>query len=226
MAVVGFEVDQVLKDPHGDGNDVSVPINVVYNHHFESTMAGAGATFEHVTIPPGETPQMHGGHGSPGNKHTWALRQADPAVPLGATSSAGFGGANGGEYRKSFHGYPPGTAQLISSPHSFVITPMQIDTWNRELMDGPDKWNTSDSKFYPGPQPRNSLAPQSGGDAIYSGLLECPLTTRVRKVIEANYKVQTTGRCSDGLEIDTASECFEAAKKLLPAGFPDLGLIS
>ena len=44
MAVVGFEVDQVLKDPHGDGVDVSVPINVVYNHHFESTMAGCADT--------------------------------------------------------------------------------------------------------------------------------------------------------------------------------------
>ena len=97
---------------------------------------------------------MHGGHGAPNNKHTWALRQADPAVPLGATSSAGFGGANGGEYRQSFHGYPPGTAQLISSPHSFVITPMQIDTWNRDLMDG-----CGDGRLTHGPFGPPSLAP-------------------------------------------------------------------
>ena len=30
MAVVGFEVDQVRRTPEGD---VSVPINVAYNHH-------------------------------------------------------------------------------------------------------------------------------------------------------------------------------------------------
>ena len=43
----------------------------------------------------------------------------------------------------------------------------------------------------------------SGFRAVYSGLLECPLTTRVRKVIDANYKVQTAGRCGE-LAIDTA----------------------
>ena len=36
MAVVGFEVDQVFKGE----TDVSVPINVAYNHHFEREMLG------------------------------------------------------------------------------------------------------------------------------------------------------------------------------------------
>lgn len=31
------------------------------------------------------------------------------------------------QYRKSFHGYPPGTAQLLDSPTEFIITPMQIE---------------------------------------------------------------------------------------------------
>lgn len=39
MAIVGFEIDQVLQKDDGQA-DVSVPINVVYNHHFESQMAG------------------------------------------------------------------------------------------------------------------------------------------------------------------------------------------
>ena len=38
MAVVGFEMDQVRRTPEGD---VSVPITVAYNHHFESQMTGA-----------------------------------------------------------------------------------------------------------------------------------------------------------------------------------------
>ena len=33
-----------------------------------------------------------------------------------------------------------------------------------------------------GPVPKHSLAPLTGPDAIYSGLLECPLTTRVQKL--------------------------------------------
>ena len=33
---------------------------------------------------------------------------------------------NGGESRKSFHGYPAGHAQLIESPTGWHITPMQM----------------------------------------------------------------------------------------------------
>ena len=50
---------------------------------------------------------------------------------------------------------------------------MQIDTWNRAEM------NLTGSRFVPGPYPKNVLAPKTGPDAVYSGLLECPLTTRV-----------------------------------------------
>merc|ERR1719183_2892330 len=92
-----------------------------------------------------------------------------------------FGGANGGEVRKSFHGYPPGFAQVIVSPEKLQITPMQIDTWHRERM------NLTGSPFVSGPVPRNSLAPTEGPDALYSGLLECPVTTRLHKDIDAGY---------------------------------------
>ena len=44
-----------------------------------------------------------------------------------------------------------------------------------------------------GPVPRSSLSPTTGQDALYSGLLECPLTTRITKDIEANYDVLATG---------------------------------
>ena len=37
----------------------------------------------------------------------------------------------GGEYRKSYHGYPSGYAQLIASPTTWLFNPMQIDTHNR-----------------------------------------------------------------------------------------------
>ena len=38
----------------------------------------------------------------------------------------------GGEYRKSYHGYPHGYATLLHSPEHFICEPMQIDTHNRE----------------------------------------------------------------------------------------------
>ena len=50
-------------------------------------------------------------------------------------SSTALGAGNGGEYRKSFHGYAPGYGQVIESPQSLQLTPMQIDTWNRDKMD-------------------------------------------------------------------------------------------
>jgi hypothetical protein len=78
-------------------------------------------------------------------------------------------------------------------------------------------WNqTFAPDFVPGPVPRNSLAPTSGPDAIYSGLLECPLTTRVRKEIQANYDVKSSGPPCGDMIIQTAPECFQAVAKLLP----------
>ena len=78
-------------------------------------------------------------------------------------------------------------------------------------------WNqTFAPDFVPGPVPRNSWAPTSGPDAIYSGLLECPLTTRVRKEIQANYDVKSSGPACGDMTIQTAPECFQAVAKLLP----------
>ena len=48
----------------------------------------------------------------------------------------------GGEYRKSYHGYPNGHAQLLHSPTQWVVEPMQIDTHNRDFN------LTDDSKGY------------------------------------------------------------------------------
>ena len=87
---------------------------------------------------------------------------------------------NGGEYRKTFHGYAAPFAQIVESPKTIHGTAMQIDTWNRAEMKLPSKPGEKPPKFVPGPHPRRSLAPTEGPDAIYSGLLECPLTTRVK----------------------------------------------
>ena len=186
MAVVGFEMDQVRRVPSKANasvlEDVSVPLTVAYNHHFESTMVGGNAAFEKIVFDGANDPriqeleQMHG-HGIPSHKEHWTVVEGAHAghdeLLDGIPTSMAFGGANGGEYRLSYHGYAPGFAQVIQSPRQFQITPMQIDTWNRDEMP-----ITEPSPFVPGPLPRTSEAP---ADAVYSGLLECPVTTRIKK---------------------------------------------
>jgi hypothetical protein len=49
------------------------------------------------------------------------------------------------------------------------------------------------TKFVPGPLPHASAAP---ADATYSALLECPMTTRLRKVVDGAYMLRTGGACA------------------------------
>eukprot|EP00403_Amphidinium_massartii_P006684 CAMPEP_0178382090 /NCGR_PEP_ID=MMETSP0689_2-20121128/6317_1 /TAXON_ID=160604 /ORGANISM="Amphidinium massartii, Strain CS-259" /LENGTH=525 /DNA_ID=CAMNT_0020002289 /DNA_START=98 /DNA_END=1675 /DNA_ORIENTATION=- len=180
MAVIGFEVDQVRQTPSGD---VSVPLTVAYNHHFESTMIGRHAAFEKVEFNGPEDPRLQAmleggmGHGIPSMEEHW-MAVEQQSSPLGLPTKQSFGGANGGEYRKTFHGYAPGYVQVIDSPTKFQMTPMQIDTWNRDRMN-----LTYPSPFVAGPLPKASLAPP---DALYSGLLECPVTTRLHKTFNTD----------------------------------------
>ena len=116
--------------------------------------------------------------------------------------------------------YAPGYAQVIDSPEHFQITPMSIDTWNRDRMplSGPGA-----GRFVPGPVPRASLAPSTGPDAIYSGLLECPLTTRIVKTVDSTDVLRAAGGvCGAGgtgeETIAHAAECF--AKAALTVGAP------
>ena len=47
MAIVGWEIDQVRRTSEGD---VSVPINALYNHHFNGVIIGKEASFRKVTL--------------------------------------------------------------------------------------------------------------------------------------------------------------------------------
>ena len=129
MVVAAFEMDQVQKDPKG-GPDISVPINVVYNHHFESNMVGARAHFEKVVFDGPDDPRLaelkaNSPHGTPDlSQGHWLPVEHDASGAL--PSKMAFGGANGGEYRKSFHGYAPGYGQIIESPTQLQVTPMQV----------------------------------------------------------------------------------------------------
>ena len=81
----------------------------------------------------------------------------------------------GGEFRKSYHGYPSGYAQLIHSPSQWVVEPMQIDTHNRDFsIADPVGYEAS---FLP-QMVRNNMTNLRSG---LSPLIECPCSDRITK---------------------------------------------
>ena len=141
--------------PKCDKPDISVPLTVVYNHHctffrsalrfllltkevlavVESSMSGKKSEFEHVKFSGPDAPRLlqlledrkktgMDGHQLPSHKEHWVVNDKAPGNKLPTSQS--FGAGNGGEYRKSFHGYAPGYVQVIESPQMLQVTPMQI----------------------------------------------------------------------------------------------------
>eukprot|EP00966_Prymnesium_polylepis_P174408 4035575-Prymnesium_polylepis.1 len=206
MAIVGWEIDQVRKT--ADGSEKSVPISATYNHHYVASMIGGEARYKQVQLDGPYDPRAQDlvvGHGG--------LAWEQPQYVIEGKTEANhvaFSSANGGEYRKTYHGFAPGHALVIKSPTAMQISPMQIDTWNRDAMDidGP-----MPPKFVPGPLPRSALAPK---EPQYSALLECPMTTRITKAIDGGYIAQTQGACSE--PILTFQECFAAAAATIAGG--------
>jgi hypothetical protein len=165
-------------------------------------MVGAYSTFTTRPATPADTPHLAHAFDV---VHDYVAAKDDPRPASAIPTSQVFSEGNGGEYRKSFHGYPKGYAQLIDSPTAWRIQPMQIDTWNRDY---------NGTGFKPGPLPRASQAPPG---APYSGLLECPCTTRVNRTWQITYATQLSGTCAK--VVRNATECYDAAQTLaLPAG--------
>lgn len=202
MAVTGYEVDQVRLTEKGD---LSVPITWAYNHHYGAFLSNSKKA-KLVQRPAGPD-QMYMNHNA---KEYWTAElihdddenenDGDEEIPVNVFFSEG----NGGEFRLSYHGYPKGYAQLIESPDTFHINPMQIDTWNRQHLD---------SEYHPGPLPKSSRIPASAG---YSGLIECPCSDRVDIEWNMTYALNDVSTpCTD--EIQNASECFLAAEKVVQA---------
>jgi len=177
MALTGYEVDIVRSSPIEKGKYLSVPAYQHYNHHY------------YVYIK-GDTGSVDDKNGQGEERFT----QTIPLVQL-------FSEGNGGEFRKSFHGYPKGFAQLVESPKECVIEAMVINTKNPS---GPERC-TMDTCPYP---TSNNIAPQH---ARWSPLIECPCTSRIVKKL-GGYVTQQTGACKR--PVLTPSECFAAAVKL------------
>lgn len=185
------------------GVEVSVPCYESYNHHYTAVITSSKARISKRRGPDhGHGPEM-----------LFDVEDGPAWIP----QVQAFSEHNGNEARQSFHGLPRGFVQPIESPAFFVFNPMQINMRN------PDG-----SGQRGGPLPRASAAPPN---ASYSGLLECPCSTRRKKVIGGPV-TRASGQCGDEAAgrpdpwdshssshgdwpLATAGECFSAAAALL-----------
>ena len=209
-------------------DDVSVPINWAYNHHYMLWMTGKDSVMKEIEIPSSDIDQIWYNHGL---KTEWvavdlpsAKLRANPEIPTSQLFSEG----NGGESRKSYHGYPAGYAQLIESPQSYHLTPMQIDTRNRDCGATSADINNC-TQFIPGIEPKQArygrkVIPEIGTN--YSGLLECPCNGKfggdpmfygnstLTKTVTHNYMTLQTQQCESGETIMTQSDCQTAISQI------------
>ena len=197
MAITGYEMDQVIVHPNG--TEEPIPCFWSYNHHYVAHLQGANSKMIKVKNSP-KYEMWDFSHGPESYKF---ITIDESATPNNIETSQLFSSANGGESRGSFHGYPNNKAQLIHSPKSFYIQPMQIDTRNRD-----PKYINDKSQYHPGLLPKNNKAPPT---ASYSGLSECPCTDRLKKNIKKTYKIQSKGYCKKPILNET--ECYNQVSK-------------
>jgi len=153
MAITGFEVD-VRRIDEITGEEQSVPVFQSYNHHYGPAIHSSYAT---CLGPIGEDY----GHGP---TVLFDLnRNVSTPPPKGTRLVTNFVHGNGNEHRQVFHGVPSGYAQIVYSPSTFTITPMQINT-----NDGSGHRGAS------GPIPKFSQE-SANPNGHYSALLECPV---------------------------------------------------
>jgi hypothetical protein len=216
--------------------DVSVPLTFTYNHHYMMWITGARTELVRVQADPDDTTA----HGAPTKLVPRTLGGYAP--PDNLPSSTLFSEGNGGESRKSFHGYPDGFAQLLHSPTKWHVTPMQIDVRNRDC--GATAADVGRClSFTPGPEPRQAryglrvpgLEPGTNAGGVpgmtnYSGLLECPCNGRYggdpaiypdgspggsgTKIIAHEFRGRSVGACGPAGHVLSAPACFAAAAGL------------
>ena len=112
-----------------DGGDSSVPISALYLHHFTGSMIGEGARYRKVTLDGPDDPraaqlkEQSGLHGMVAwdMPHYIVEPRRTQSDPTGRSSHQSFASANGGEYRKSYHGFAPGYALVVDSPTEFQM---------------------------------------------------------------------------------------------------------
>ncbi|CAE7611237.1 unnamed protein product [Symbiodinium pilosum] len=213
MAITGYEVDQVTHEgpqtgstttesnlggfscyPECSQGDRSIPSYHAYNHHYFSWLVGSDAEVydrKHPVHIPNPTStgvrDLPHGHEYPTN----IVFKENP----------------GGEFRKSYHGYPGGFAQLIHSPKTWLVEPMQIDTHNRKFginsQEGYTEWFL----------PKRSQGKETDRQNGLSPLIECPCTDRITLETVSTPTMQSQGTCHD--PVANASSCFAEVQNII-----------
>jgi len=238
IAIQGYEQDQVMVTPTGNPGqnpekDVSVPINWAYNHHYCAWMTGKQVEMKERPTDllfDGDA-YASGAHGKTTMMVPVEKEDAEPREFEGVAQTSWFiSEGNGGESRKSFHGYPQGYAQLLESPTSWHITPMQIDTRNREHGVTPaDVHKCTNMTECAGYEPRQARYGRNWGGLTkknanvdgYSGILECPCNSRYggdpefyptskTKVLSRSFSAIPSGTCKQGESFPKAENCYNA----------------
>eukprot|EP00392_Amoebophrya_sp_AT5.2_P004375 g4383.t1 len=238
IAITGYEHDQVF----ADDLEKSVPFSWAYNHHYVVYMTADRMGYEVLrkdAVRKWARGKMSS-EGDPGGADD------ENGSPLGGGDETHLGlhhmgvfisEANGGESRKSLHSYPDGFAQIVEQPRYWHVTPMQVDSRNRDCGVAPaDVGGTCESL---GIEPRQAAW---GGRVPHAerkvtGLIECPCTSRFggdpavygqetkTKSFRQQFAVEALDQCARDTIIDGgdggadpakgAAECFDAASKLL-----------
>ena len=126
--------------------------------------------------------------------------------PNGFPTRIVFKENSGGEFRKSYHGYPAGYAQLIESPDTWEVQPMQIDVHDRTI----GLTDQIQPTFEHLPQSlQNSMTDLQSG---FNPVLECPCTDRISKSTEITFKI--SDNCLNGTSLNTLKECQNAVNQM------------
>jgi len=214
MVITGYEIDQVTHSapensstkgdnlggfacfPDCSSTDKSVPSYNAYNHHYFGWLVSPGA----------EVYQLEALRTNPNPTRT-GIRDRPSAKAHGFPTNIVFKENPGGEYRKSYHGYPSGYGQFIHSPNQWLVEPMQIDTHNRaySLTDpvGPHM------SFLPKLDTDNNMTDLHSG---LSPLIECPCSDRITKSTASSGAIIVTGNCQE--TIQSFSACASIAASL------------
>jgi len=111
-----------------------------------------------------------------------------------------FSEHNGNEARQTYHGMPAGYFVPIESPQAFHLTAMQINTRN------PDGSGERCNGNCPLPRRQNAWK-----GAPWSGILECPCTTRDIKYFEYEGRNSADAGCTFNSSLTSAEECYDAS---------------
>jgi hypothetical protein len=212
VGFVGYEVD-VVRINETSGKYASVPCFEQYNHHFAVSLLGNESKLAYVGRQTylDERDIMAHRHAPKYQAQTLPGADPDSIVPVMQMMVEG----NGNEHRRTFKWFPTGYAQFLESPTSFSPNLMMINTNNP---------NTPNWGKRGGPLPKGgnmsgwiSMGSRAPPNAEYSGLLECPCTTRVVKIFTGHTPL-TKGTCSPSLMISTAKECYTASAMVYGGG--------